>query len=228
MINGPRRSRIDWNPTEIEASKVRKPRVDSERARPPGTRAFSFAGDKLARIWDARYDASGDARGRLVLRLEGHRGPVLDCAWASNGRRLATCSKDRTARIWDPRTGDQQAVLEGHGSHVLGVAFSPDMAHVATASHDSTARLWHVGHFCDETYRWLSEPVTALAGHADRVTAVAFGPDSRRVVTCGFDRDAILWDVGHVMGPPAPAAEHASVLSALTPLAEAGEEEWVD
>ena len=26
MINGPRRSRIDWNSTEIEASKVRKPR----------------------------------------------------------------------------------------------------------------------------------------------------------------------------------------------------------
>ena len=26
MINGPRRSRIDWNPTEIEASKVGKPR----------------------------------------------------------------------------------------------------------------------------------------------------------------------------------------------------------
>ena len=31
MIIGPRRSRIDWNPTEIEASKVRKPRA----ARPP-------------------------------------------------------------------------------------------------------------------------------------------------------------------------------------------------
>ena len=26
MINGPRRSRIDWNPTEIEASKVGKTR----------------------------------------------------------------------------------------------------------------------------------------------------------------------------------------------------------
>ena len=37
MINGPRRSRIDWNPTEIEASKVRKwtLREAAVAARPP-------------------------------------------------------------------------------------------------------------------------------------------------------------------------------------------------
>ena len=35
-----------------------------------------------------------------------------------------------------------------------------------------------------------------LAGHEDRVMECEFANDNQRVVTCGFDRVAILWDVG--------------------------------
>lgn len=60
-----------------------------------------------------------------------------------------------------------------------------------------------------------------LAGHEDRVMGCEFANDNQRVVTCGFDRVAILWDVGHV---------DPSVLSALTVLAEKEREQesWID
>jgi WD40 repeat protein len=53
-----------------------------------------------------------------------------------------------------------------------------------------------------------------LAGHTDRVEAVAFSPDGRRVLTGSFDNTARLWDpaTGHVV---ATFAGHTSYVSAV-------------
>ena len=58
MINGPRRSQIDWNPTEIEASKVRKRRTFS--------RGFSDAerGDLAPHALELAPDVGLDGRDR--------------------------------------------------------------------------------------------------------------------------------------------------------------------
>jgi hypothetical protein len=65
-------------------------------------------------------------------------------AFSPDGRRVATTSEDRTARLWDAETGTEIAVLKGHKNAVLSAAFSPDGRRVATASSDNTARLWDV------------------------------------------------------------------------------------
>ena len=71
----------------------------------------------------------------------GHRGGVQP------GRPLlATASADKTARLWDPATGEHRRTLTGHTGRVHGVAFSPDGRLLATASADKTARLWEPGH----------------------------------------------------------------------------------
>ena len=63
-------------------------------------------------------------------------------AFSPDGRLLATASSDRTARLWDPATGECLRTLTGHDGSVNGVAFSPDGRLLATASDDKTARLW--------------------------------------------------------------------------------------
>ena len=63
-------------------------------------------------------------------------------AFSPDGRLLATASHDKTARLWDPATGECLRTLTGHDSGVTGVAFSPDGRLLATASEDKTARLW--------------------------------------------------------------------------------------
>ena len=68
--------------------------------------------------------------------------PGRGVAFSPDGRLLATGSADKTARLWDPATGECLRTLAGHDRGVFGVAFSPDGRLLATGSWDNTARLW--------------------------------------------------------------------------------------
>jgi WD40 repeat protein len=79
--------------------------------------------------------------GRVRSLLRGHTDVVLETAFSSATGVLATASRDNTARLWDPVSGESRA-LQGHTDDVLGVAFSPDGKLVATAGKDGAVRLW--------------------------------------------------------------------------------------
>jgi WD40 repeat protein len=64
------------------------------RFSPDGSVLLAGDNDGAVRFFDPRS-------GRLLLRLEGHRGPVDAFAFSPDGRRLATLSQDGTALVWD-------------------------------------------------------------------------------------------------------------------------------
>jgi WD40 repeat protein len=67
---------------------------------------------------------------------------MSSAAYSLDGTRIVTASRDRTARVWDARTGVQLATLFGHGGIVYSAAFSPDGTRIVTASDDKTTRIW--------------------------------------------------------------------------------------
>lgn len=121
-----------------------------------------------------------------LFTMYGHAGIVFAIAATPDGSRIVTGSQDRTARVWDARTGLPKADLIGHADSVMTLAVSPDSTRVLTGSADKTARLWDI-----RSGRTQRE----LKGHTATVTGVAFLPGSKQAVTCSDDKTVRIWDL---------------------------------
>lgn len=62
--------------------------------------------------------------------------------FSGDGRLCVTGSMDRTARIWETKTGDCLRTLSGHAGSVLFALFSADAGFVATAARDGCVRTY--------------------------------------------------------------------------------------
>jgi WD40 repeat protein len=126
-----------------------------------------------------------------LVHLWQHDHEVQHVAFSPDGGRIATASKDHTAREWDARTGEAVTGPLRHSHFVLKAAFSPDSRRLVTASQDWTARVWNASN---------GHPVTPALAHQGPVIDASFSPDGRWVVTACTDGTAWLWDA--VTGVP--------------------------
>jgi len=117
--------------------------------------------------------------------LSRHTGSVESAAYSPDGTRIVTASADKTARVWDARTGIELLVLSGHADRVQTAAYSPDNTRIVTAAADKTARIWDAR---------SGATVAVLTGHGDAVNCAVFSPDGARVVTASEDMTARIWD----------------------------------
>ena len=115
-----------------------------------------------------------------------HTEGVLSITFSKDGSRLLTSSYDKTARLWDLKTGKQLRQFWGHNWWVWDANFSTDERRIVTASQDGTAVIWSV-----ETGKH-GAPFT---GHQGPVYSAHFSPDpdSKQVITSGYDRRILLW-----------------------------------
>ncbi|KAG2533058.1 hypothetical protein JM16_000122, partial [Phytophthora kernoviae] len=98
---------------------------------------LSSAPDSTIHLWDIRAD-------NCVMRFCEHTNRVhtLGVAFSPCMRYVATGSEDRSAYIYDIRTGRKLVKLKGHSDVVTSVAFSPLHPQLATASYDGTVRFY--------------------------------------------------------------------------------------
>ncbi len=107
-------------------------------------------------------------------------------AYSPDGTRIVTASADKTARVWDARTGAPLAVLSGHGGLVASAAYSPDGTRIVTASVDKTARIW-------DAVTGVS--LAVFVSDSGGMYSAAYSPDGMRIVTASSDKTVRIWDV---------------------------------
>jgi WD40 repeat protein len=91
---------------------------------------------------------------------------------------------DKTVKLWE-LVGRDGSAGYGHTAEVKAVAVSPDGKLLATGSADRTIRLWDLATGAEKGL---------LTGHANAITALAFTPDSKQLVSAD-EKTLHVWDV---------------------------------
>ncbi len=75
------------------------------------------------------------------LTLTGHASDLWAAAFSPDGHRVLSVSSDKTAKLWDAKSGALIATLEGHTEGLRNGAFSPDGTVIATVARDGLGAL---------------------------------------------------------------------------------------
>ena len=110
---------------------------------------------------------------------------IASAAFSPDGKRIIAGCRDKTACLWDSKTGNLLLILTGHTSTIRSVAFSPDGKTVLTGSWDKTACLWDSK---------TGKKLTTFKGHSNLIFSVAFNHTGEKVLTGSKDKTACLWN----------------------------------
>ena len=117
-------------------------------------------------------------------RSRGTPDVVNSASFSPDGSRIVTASEDKTAKVWDAKTGAELLTLKGHTGGVYSASFSPDGSRIVTASEDQTAKVWDAASGAE---------LLTLKGHTGGVSSASFSPDGSRIVTVSRGT-AKIWD----------------------------------
>jgi WD40 repeat protein len=124
------------------------------------------------------------ADGALVKDLA-PMGDVAFCAvFNPAGNKLAVGGADRTIRVFDVASGQQEVLIEDHADWVVALAWSPDGTQLASASRDKTSKLFDAA---------KGESLMTYSGHGEAVFGVGFSGDGKLVFTSGADKKIHAW-----------------------------------
>ena len=124
-------------------------------------------------------------RGRDSSPSRGTRARVIRRRSARTARGSSPASDDKTAKVWDAKTGAEILTLKGHTGCVTSASFSPDGTRIVTGSWDKTAKVWDAK---------TGAELLTLKGHTGIVDSASFSPDGSRIVTGSWDKTAKVWD----------------------------------
>jgi WD40 repeat protein len=145
--------------------------------------ASGGSNDRLVNVWDL---SPGYAAAKLEQTIENHADWVMGVAFSPDGKHLLTCSRDKTAKVWDLATKESVLTFPDHQTTVYGVAVHANGKVGFSVGEDNQLRFWNaVGE---------GKQIRAVGGHGKPVVRVLRHPTQPLLLTCSADGTVRVWN----------------------------------
>jgi Planctomycete cytochrome C/WD domain, G-beta repeat len=148
-----------------------------------GTKLAAGGCDRLVRVWDL---TPGYAAAKLEQTIENHADWVFGIVFGPDGKTLLTCSRDKTAKVWDLEKKESLMTFPDHQAGVYGVAVKADGKVGISVGEDKQVRFWNA--------TGDGKQIRAAAGHGNAAFKVLYHPSKPILMTCGADMTVRVWN----------------------------------
>jgi WD40 repeat protein len=135
--------------------------------------------DKTIRVWNLESGKLKKSQPKLMFTFKGHTSGITALAISPDGETLASCSYDKTIKLWHLKTGTLLKTLTGHHSWVRAIAFSPDGENLVSgggaldSKTDTNIHLWSLK---------TGKSTRVISGNPEPISFVSFTPDGKNLL----------------------------------------------
>ena len=114
---------------------------------PSGKYLAAGAADKMIRVWDLAASGVGVRQGGITSSVIthstfAHAGPVLELAYAPDGKTLYSTAEDKLIKVWDTDTMAERLAYAPQTDWVMALALSRDGAYLAAGRYDASSTVY--------------------------------------------------------------------------------------
>lgn len=88
-------------------------------------------------VWDLYKE-------ELIHNLTGHEGSIFYIQSSEHNKLIASCSDDRSIRLWDRETGKELSIGWSHTARIWNLKFFNNDENLVSVSEDCTCRVWNI------------------------------------------------------------------------------------